>query len=203
MQMSPVIAVHLTAVLAALVLGPIALWARRGHGQPGRSVTSRPRLHRAAGYAWVSMMLLAALSALFIRDFTLPNIAGYTPLHLLVPTTLVMQVMAFRSTHTFHRSSAMTDLRSPAVDSALDRLARRRAGAKMGWFIHAAVYAIVNLGLAALSLSAGRDWHAYPLLGWGLGLAIHGAAVWLIGPGAALRERLVERERAALARRGH
>ena len=59
MQMSPVIAVHLTAALAALVLGPIALWARRGHGQPGRSVTSRPRLHRAAGYAWVSMMLLA------------------------------------------------------------------------------------------------------------------------------------------------
>ena len=64
----------------------------------------------------------------------------------------------------------MTDIRSPAVDSALDRLARRRASAKMGWFIHAAVYAIVNLGLAALSLSAGRDWHAYPLLGWGLGL---------------------------------
>lgn len=97
MQMSPVIAVHLTAALAALVLGPIALWARRGHGQPGRSVTSRPRLHRAAGYAWVSMMLLAALSALFIRDFTLPNIAGYTPLHLLVPTTLVMLVIAFRA----------------------------------------------------------------------------------------------------------
>ena len=97
MQMSPVIAVHLTAALAALVLGPIALWARRGHGQTGRSVTSRPRLHRAAGYAWVSMMLLAALSALFIRDFTLPNIAGYTPLHLLVPTTLVMLVMAFRA----------------------------------------------------------------------------------------------------------
>lgn len=43
------------------------------------------------------MMLLAALSALFIRDFTLPNIAGYTPLHLLVPTTLVMLVMAFRA----------------------------------------------------------------------------------------------------------
>ena len=88
-------------------------------------------------------------------------------------------------------------------DDRIERLARRRAGAKMGWYMHAAVYLLVNLGLAALALSSGRDWHAYPLLGWGLGLAIHGAAVWLIGPGAALRERLVERERAALARRGH
>ena len=85
----------------------------------------------------------------------------------------------------------------------IDALASKRAGAKMGWYMHAAVYLLVNLGLAALALSSGRDWHAYPLLGWGLGLAIHGAAVWLIGPGAALRERLVERERAALARRGH
>lgn len=43
--------------------------------------------------------------------------------------------------------------------------------------MHAAVYLLVNLGLAALALSSGRDWHAYPtLLGWGLGLAIHGAA---------------------------
>ena len=94
----------------------------------------------------------------------------------------------------------MTDIRSPAVDSALDRLARRRASAKMGWFIHAAVYAIVNLGLAALSLSAGRDWHAYPLLGWGLGLAIHGLAVWL-GSGTDLYQRLLEAERKKLQHR--
>lgn len=84
----------------------------------------------------------------------------------------------------------------------IDRLARRRAGAKMGWFIHAFVYLCVNAGLALLALSHGRDWYAYPLLGWGLGLALHGAAVWLMGPGAHWRERLVERERALLARKG-
>ena len=95
----------------------------------------------------------------------------------------------------------MTDIRSPAVDSALDRLARRRASAKMGWFIHAAVYAIVNLGLAALSLSAGRDWHAYPLLGWGLGLAIHGLVVWINTGGAGLHERLLQAEQAKLRNR--
>jgi uncharacterized membrane protein len=78
MQMSPVIAVHLTAALAAIVTGPIALWARRGRQQ-------HPRLHRAFGYAWVTVMVITAVSAVFIRDHALPNIAGYTPIHLLVP----------------------------------------------------------------------------------------------------------------------
>ena len=34
-------------------------------------------------------MLATALSALFIRSQTLPNMAGYTPFHLLVPLTLL------------------------------------------------------------------------------------------------------------------
>jgi len=94
MQMSPVIAVHMTASLAALAIGPVALWARRGHATR-TSATQRPRLHRAAGYAWVTLMLLSALSALFIRDFQLPNIAGYSPIHLFVPYTLSGLYLAF------------------------------------------------------------------------------------------------------------
>ena len=82
----------------------------------------------------------------------------------------------------------------------LERLARRRADAKMGWYMHALVYALVNVGLAAIAVGNGQSWHAYPLLGWGLGLAIHGAAVWLLSPGASWREQLVERERQALLR---
>ncbi len=41
-------------------------------------------------------MLGAALSALFIRDFKLPNIAGYTPIHLLIPVTFFSLWRAFR-----------------------------------------------------------------------------------------------------------
>jgi len=81
MQMTPVIAIHLAAALGALATGPVALWARQG-------ATQRPRLHRAFGYAFVTLMTVTAISALFIRDFRLPNIAGYTPIHLLVPLTL-------------------------------------------------------------------------------------------------------------------
>ncbi len=93
MQVTPVIAIHLSAALAALAVGPVALWARRGHaaGRP-----ARVRLHRAAGYAWVTLMLASAVSALFIRDFNLPNIGGYTPIHLFVPYTLGALFIAFR-----------------------------------------------------------------------------------------------------------
>lgn len=95
MPLTPVIAIHLSAALAALAVGPVALWARRGHAAQ-LATRQRPRLHRAAGYAWVTLMLISALSALFIRDFRLPNIAGYTPIHLFVPYTLGGLFIAFR-----------------------------------------------------------------------------------------------------------
>jgi len=77
----------------------------------------------------------------------------------------------------------------------IERLARRRAGAKLGWYIHATVYVAVNLMLAALSLMSERNWAIYPAVGWGLGLAIHGAVVFLVTGGAGLHERLVQHER--------
>lgn len=88
MQMSPIIAIHMTAALAAIAIGPIALWARQG-------ARPRPRLHRAFGYAWVTLMLATAISAIFIRDPSLPNIGGYTPIHILVPVTIGSLVYAF------------------------------------------------------------------------------------------------------------
>ena len=80
----------------------------------------------------------------------------------------------------------------------LDREARRRAGATLGWWIHACVYVAVNLLLAALAASSSRTWAIYPALGWGLGLAIHGAVVFLATGGGGLQRRLVERERQLL-----
>jgi uncharacterized membrane protein len=88
MQMSPIIAVHMTAAIGAVVTGPVALWARRTGSQ-------HPRLHRAFGYAWVTLMIATAVSAVFIRDHRLPNIDGFTPIHLLVPITLASLFFAF------------------------------------------------------------------------------------------------------------
>lgn len=88
MQLTPLIAVHMSAALGAVVTGPIALWARKG-------ATQRPRLHRAFGYAWVTLIIVTAVSAIFIRDFRLPNIAGYRPIHLMVPITAAMLYASF------------------------------------------------------------------------------------------------------------
>lgn len=98
MDMTPTIAIHMSATLSAVLVGPVALWARRGQAD-GLHGGQRPRmrLHRAAGYAWVTLMLIAAISALFIRDFRLPNVGGYTPIHLLIPVTLGSLVVAFRA----------------------------------------------------------------------------------------------------------
>lgn len=78
----------------------------------------------------------------------------------------------------------------------IDKLARRRAGAKMGWYIHALVYVAVNIALGVISATVGRNWAVFPALGWGLGLVIHGAVVFASTSG--WRESLVERERIAL-----
>ena len=43
-------------------------------------------------------------------------------------------------------------LHSPNHPDTLDRLARRRAGAKLGWLLHACVYLTVQLALAGLAL---------------------------------------------------
>lgn len=88
MQITPAIAIHLAAALAATALGPIALWARKG-------ATQRPRLHRAAGYAWVTLMVATALSALFISGGPGPRWGGFGVIHLLIPVTLGMLVVSF------------------------------------------------------------------------------------------------------------
>ena len=72
----------------------------------------------------------------------------------------------------------MTRMTLPRSPEALERLAHKRAAAKLGWYVHAFFFALVNLVLLALSsLGFGsRPWSVFPFLGWGLGLALHGAA---------------------------
>lgn len=93
-------------------------------------------------------------------------------------------------------------MNTPLSNEELDRLARKRAGAKMGWYIHACVYIAVNLGLITLSHLGLRshNWPIYPALGWGLGLALHGLSVFVLAPHSTWRERLVQRERERLQR---
>lgn len=93
-------------------------------------------------------------------------------------------------------------LDQPMTPKDIDRLARRRAGAKLGWYIHATAFVVINLALFAISHHGfgSRHWTVFPLLGWGLGLALHGIAVFMCGPASGLRERMVQKERERLRR---
>jgi len=93
-------------------------------------------------------------------------------------------------------------MNTPLTPEEIDRLARKRAGAKLGWYTHAAVYVAVNLFLFAISEYGfgQRRWTIYPVLGWGLGLVLHGISVFVLGTGGGLRERMVQKERERLQR---
>jgi hypothetical protein len=82
----------------------------------------------------------------------------------------------------------------------IERIAIRRVKAKMGWFFHATIYVCVNAFLIAASLLQGRNWHWFSMLGWGLGLTIHSAAVWFKASdtGSQWRDRMIAKERASL-----
>lgn len=84
-------------------------------------------------------------------------------------------------------------------DLEIERLARKRAAMRMGWWIHATAFAAVNLLLAVLSFGSGRTWAVFPFVGWGIGLAIHGLVVAAALPGGGLMERMVQQERRRLA----
>jgi uncharacterized membrane protein len=62
------IQIHVASAICAVVLGPIVLWRR-----------SRDIWHRRLGYAWVTAMLMTALSSFLISDE--PVIGSFSPIH--------------------------------------------------------------------------------------------------------------------------
>ena len=79
----PLVFLHLIAALAALLLGIAILTRRKGTFS-----------HRTLGWTWVMLMAAASVSSVFIRDYKIANIAGYTPIHLLTVTVAVMLPLA-------------------------------------------------------------------------------------------------------------
>ena len=85
----------------------------------------------------------------------------------------------------------------------IETRARRRVGIKLGFYTHALVYVLVNLGLFTINtVTGGPHWAIWPLAGWGLGLAIHGIVTFINLRGDGIRERLLQDEIERLRRRG-
>lgn len=74
--------------------------------------------------------------------------------------------------------------------------ARKRAEAKYGFFVHAAVYAAVMVLLVIINVltSPGAVWFIWPLIGWGFAVALHGMRVYLLADKTVVLDALTERE---------
>jgi hypothetical protein len=81
--------------------------------------------------------------------------------------------------------------------------ARRRAGAKLGFYIHLVVYVVINVMLVAINFATTPQhlWFWWPLMGWGLGVFFHGLAVFAFSENAPMMERMIEKELKAQAKR--
>ena len=68
------------------------------------------------------------------------------------------------------------------TDKARER-AEKRVDELRGFYIHLTTYCIVNLGLFCINFffSPNHWWFFWPLIGWGIGLTIHGITTWKNG----------------------
>lgn len=74
--------------------------------------------------------------------------------------------------------------------------ARARAEAKYGFIVHASIFLAVNLLLLIINLftSPGRLWFIWPMIGWGIAVALHAARAFLIADKTSIMDTLTERE---------
>lgn len=74
--------------------------------------------------------------------------------------------------------------------------ARKRAEAKYGFFVHAIVFAVVMTMLIVIDLmtSPAEVWFIWPLVGWGIAVALHATGVFLLGGRNRFVDTLTERE---------
>jgi len=90
------------------------------------------------------------------------------------------------------------------TEEKLRRIARERAKAKLGFYIHLIVYVCINVLLFAIWYlftleSGGFPWFIFPLIGWGIAVVIH-AIVAFYGNSTeeSLEDRMTEQELAKL-----
>lgn len=74
--------------------------------------------------------------------------------------------------------------------------AKRNVEIKISFFIHLVIYILVNILLIIINLNTKPDtlWFKWPLMGWGIGLIIHGIVAFLSLGFIGLKEKMIEKE---------
>ena len=74
--------------------------------------------------------------------------------------------------------------------------AKKKVEARIGFYIHLAVYIGVNTLLVILNFTVADDyfWAMWPMIGWGSGLIAHGLFTFVFISGSSMKERMIEKE---------
>jgi hypothetical protein len=74
--------------------------------------------------------------------------------------------------------------------------AKKRVEAKIAFYLHLAVYIVVNLLLIIINLatSTGYLWFKWPLLGWGIAIGFHALMTFVFSGGSVIKEKMIEKE---------
>ena len=78
--------------------------------------------------------------------------------------------------------------------------AKERVTVLRGFYGHLSVYVIVNLGLFLINMITSPEtlWFIWPLMGWGIAIALHALRVFVEAPGSSWEEKklaeLMEKE---------
>ncbi len=73
--------------------------------------------------------------------------------------------------------------------------ARERVQQLKEFYVHLAVYVMVNIVLIAINIITAGHWFIWPLFGWGIGVAVHAVTVWGVDQwwGSAWEAREIEK----------
>jgi hypothetical protein len=84
---------------------------------------------------------------------------------------------------TDHSEDSATAIEAEEARRAAEQRARDRVGEIKGFYHHLTVYLVVNALLFLIDIfSGGGTWFYWPLLGWGVAVAIHGLNTFDILP---------------------
>jgi len=155
-EAGPVIAAHAVAAVLSALLGPVAILRRR-----------RDRLHRWAGYGWVTAMGVTAATALWINEIRL--LGPFSPIHLLVGLVAVnlwRGIAAARAGRMVEHGRTMAQLYiwTIGVAGAFTLLPGRRMNAALFGGDSWAGFALGALALAGVAVLV---WRAQPGAGQG------------------------------------
>lgn len=83
--------------------------------------------------------------------------------------------------------------------------AKKRIRAKIGFYIHLAVYLGINTLLVVINLLTSSQylWFKWPLIGWGIGVLFHALGVFVFSRGSAINEQMIQKEMKKEARKKH